>query len=243
MALEVFNRQELKFIIDHQQYDRIRESIAPSMRLDKHNKDGKTYRLHNLYIDTSDHTLIRNSLTKPIYKEKLRLRSYTGFTANDPVYLEIKKRYKRITNKRRTQLPFREALAFIESGHYNGNRDTRDTQVIREFETILSQADYFPKTYITYDRLALHSKDEATDLRITFDTNLTARRYDQPHTTSLLQEHRIIMELKSIQNIPLWLVAVLADSGVHKQSFSKYGQEYISYLQSEPLTIKGAKHA
>ena len=241
MALEVFNRQELKFVISIAQYESILHAIEPFMRLDNHNKGGRTYRLHNIYIDTADHALIRNSLSKPVYKEKLRLRSYTEFSANNPVFLEIKKRYKKITNKRRTQLPFNEALAFINSGKHPDIHDYTNAQIISEFEVILSRADYEPKTYISYDRIAFQSKDPATDLRITFDTNLTAQRYGQALTRRLLAEEHVIMELKSIHNIPLWLVAVLSNGGIHKQSFSKYGSEYLNYLNT--INLKGVTHA
>lgn len=91
MAIEIFNRQELKFVISHQQYAQILRRIQPFVMPDKHNKNGQTYRLYNLYIDTADHALIRHSMTKPVvYKEKLRIRSYADFAANPMVFLEVK---------------------------------------------------------------------------------------------------------------------------------------------------------
>lgn len=236
MAIEIFNRQELKFVITAEQYAQIVAGIAPHMQPDKHNRNGQTYRLHNLYIDTNDHALIRHSIAKPtVYKEKLRIRSYTGFEDNPVVFLEVKKRFKRITNKRRTRVPYDEALEFIATGTLPRQHDYMNTQVVRELETMIRARSYQPKTFITYDRLAFSASDPASDLRVTFDTNITAQRYGENETTALLGDGRIVMELKSCHNVPLWLVELLSRYGVQKQSFSKYGREYLGYLQRTAL--------
>lgn len=54
MAIEVFNRQELKFVITKAQYMSMLPEITRHMRLDIHNNQGQAYRLYNLYIDTED---------------------------------------------------------------------------------------------------------------------------------------------------------------------------------------------
>lgn len=240
MAIEVFNRQELKFIITIKQYEQLLAGIAPYVRPDKHNGNGRTtYRLYNLYIDTADHVLIRHSTSKPVtYKEKLRIRSYEDFAHNPIVFLEIKKRYKRITNKRRTKIPYNEALAFITSGTAPHQHSYMNHQVIRELESMLQAHNYQPKTFITYDRRAF----SADDLRITFDTAITGRRYGGDETIRLLDNTHVVMELKSLHNIPLWLTHLLSANGVRKQSFSKYGREYAHYLQTH-RAVSGAVHA
>lgn len=92
MAIEVFNRQELKFVITKAQYMSMLPEITRHMRLDIHNNQGQAYRLYNLYIDTEDRALIRHSTTKPVvYKEKLRLRSYRPFHEGEVVFFEVKK--------------------------------------------------------------------------------------------------------------------------------------------------------
>lgn len=243
MAIEIFNRQELKFVITAAQYAQVVAGIAPHMQLDKHNKNGQTYRLYNLYIDTSDNALIRHSTSKPtVYKEKLRIRSYTGFGDNPVVFLEVKKRYKRITNKRRTKIPYDEALQFIATGILPRQHNYMNPQVIRELETMIHANSYQPKTFITYDRLAFSASDPTSDLRVTFDTTITAQRYGENKTTTLLDDGHIVMELKSRDNVPLWLVELLDNLHIHKQSFSKYGREYLHFLRTSRLTT-GALHA
>ena len=53
----------------------------------------------NIYYDTADYRLIRASLEKPAYKEKLRLRSYGVTEPGGEVFLELKKKYKEMTEK------------------------------------------------------------------------------------------------------------------------------------------------
>lgn len=238
MAIEIFNRQELKFVISRDKFTQILHETSAYLQLDKHNSKGKSYRLHNLYIDTDDHALIRHSMTKPtVYKEKFRIRSYTGFEDNPVVFLEVKKRYKTITNKRRTKIPYDEALAFIATGRLPKLHDDMNPQVIRELATAFSSRPYHPKTFITYDRLAFLSRDVASDLRVTFDVAIAAQRYDAIEKTRLLDTNKVLMEVKSRNNIPLWLTDILTRHGIYKQSFSKYGRAYTGYLQSTHLPV------
>jgi len=243
MAIEVFNRRELKFIISRTQLEQMLSAIAPYMQPDKHNKDGKTYELHNLYIDTDDHALIRHSMTRPIYKEKIRIRSYHQLQNDEIVFLEVKKRYKHITNKRRTKILYADALALIETGKLTQLHGYMNTQVVRELEAMLAMKNYHPKTFISYERLAFFSKDPTNDLRLTFDINLRTRRYSESKEQRLLHADQIIMEIKSSANIPLWIVVILGDLGIQKQSFSKYGQEYLRYLRNGIPTIVGGNNA
>ncbi len=227
MAIEVFNRQELKFVISRDQYNAMMPTILQHMRADKHNKNGQAYRLYNLYIDTPDFALIRHSMAKPtVYKEKLRIRSYMPLTTDSMVFLEVKKRYKKITNKRRTKLTFGQALNFVQTGHSPALQDYMNPQVVREMSVMLKKHPYHPTTYITYDRHAYFASDAGSDLRMTFDTNLVSQQYGSAAKHSLLASDKLIMEVKSVHNMPMWLVQLLDANDVRKQSFSKYGTEY-----------------
>jgi len=76
MAIEVFNRYEKKYLIDEKTYRFITEKMSEYMVADKYSRDGQCYNIANVYYDTPDDALIRASIEKPVYKEKLRLRSY-----------------------------------------------------------------------------------------------------------------------------------------------------------------------
>lgn len=244
MAIEVFNRHETKFLIDKDTYDSIQNDLMRYMEFDDYNKEHGFYTISNIYFDTDDDYLIRTSLSKPTYKEKLRIRSYGVPDIDDKVYLEIKKKFNGIVNKRRTKLKLNEAYDFIKTGTKPDIKKYMNKQVMNEIEYILKIYDLSPKVYLAYDRKALFSKKNK-DLRITFDTNIRTRRYDLnlemgDYGESLLESNKYLMEVKAEKNIPIWLSKLLSEYKIYKTSFSKYGNEYKKMLSSE-RNMKGEK--
>ncbi len=230
MAIEVFNRHENKFLLDKATYENILEKLKDYMELDKHNKKQDFYTISNLYYDTKDNHLIRHSLSKPKYKEKLRLRSYGIPKEEDKVYLEIKKKVCGLVNKRRTTLKLSEAYDFVNTGKKPELKEYMNKQVINEIEYILKIYDLKPKLYLAYDRKALFSK-ACCDLRITFDTNIRTRRYELflengDYGELLLEKDKWLMEVKAEKSIPIWLSKLLSEEKIFKTSFSKYGTEH-----------------
>lgn len=230
MAIEVFNRYEHKYMLDRETYLRVLDKMEEHMVADAHNVGRKPYTIANLYFDTPDDYLIRESLSKPKYKEKLRLRAYGVPQENDKVYLEIKKKYNGIVNKRRTTLRLQEAYAFVETGIAPVYQEYMNRQVIREIAYFLKRYEVSPKVYLAYDRIAYFEKDNA-DLRISFDSNIRSRRYDlKPENgdygVPLLEENQYLMEVKTSLAKPMWLVELLTELGIRRNSFSKYGTEY-----------------
>ena len=104
-----FQRYEKKYLLNLEQYQKIRAGLAPYMEADEHGR----YTICNLYYDTPDFQLIRASLDKPVYKEKLRMRSYGVPADGDSVFVELKKKYKGVVYKRRTALEAGEALDYL----------------------------------------------------------------------------------------------------------------------------------
>lgn len=242
MAIEVFNRHECKYLIDQAVFEEIQEKLIKYMELDNYNKSHELYTISNIYYDTKDNHLIRTSLSKPRYKEKLRLRAYGIPRVDEKVYLEIKKKVCGVVNKRRTKLSLKEAYDFIATGEKPVEKDYMNKQVINEIQYILSIYDLEPKLYLAYDRKAFFSK-ESRDLRITFDTNIRTRRYDLflergDYGESLLDKGKWLMEVKAEKNIPLWLSTMLSEYKIFKTSFSKYGKEYEKFLIKE-RSLKG----
>jgi hypothetical protein len=230
MAIEVFNRKESKFLIDKAIFNEIQDRLLEYMELDEYNKSHEFYTISNIYYDTEDNYLIRNSLSKPKYKEKLRLRSYGVPEGDAKVYLEIKKKVCGLVNKRRTTLKLSEAYNFVETGIKPELKSYMNRQVLNEIEYILKIRDLQPKLYLAYDRKAMFGKDNR-DLRITFDTNIRTRRYDLKlesgdHGDDLINDGQWLMEVKAEKNIPIWLSKLLSEYKVVSTSFSKYGEEY-----------------
>lgn len=218
----VFRRYELKYLLTRAQKARIVQAIAPYMQLDQYGHSV----IRNLYFDTDSYRLIRRSLEKPLYKEKLRLRSYSRATCKSPVFVELKKKYDGVVYKRRLSLPEQEALSWLGGGAL-----PQDTQIAREI-------DYFfrfygalhPTLFLSYEREAYYCRD-GSDFRITFDENILCRKTElsletEAYGAPLLDEDAVLMELKCSGGIPLWLVRVLSEEKLYKTSFSKYGTAY-----------------
>ena len=105
----VFKRYELKYMLTIAQKEKILEAIAPYMKLDKY---GRTV-IRNIYFDTENYRLIRRSIEKPAYKEKLRIRSYSQATSDSTVFVELKKKYDKVVYKRRIALTEGEAMVRV----------------------------------------------------------------------------------------------------------------------------------
>lgn len=242
MAIEVFNRHESKFLIDKNIYEDIQKELLKYMELDEYNRSHEFYTISNIYYDTKDNHLIRTSLSRPQYKEKLRIRAYGVPESNEKVYLEIKKKVCGVVNKRRTTLKLQEAYDFVNTGKKPELMGYMNGQVINEIEYLLKAYNLEPKLYLAYDRLAMFGR-ENRNLRITFDTNIRTRRYDLglemgDYGEKLMGNNQWLMELKSEKNIPLWLSSLFSEYKVYNTSFSKYGREYEEMLQNE-IRLKG----
>lgn len=239
VAIEVFNRFEHKYLLDRDTYEKVLPIIEERMNIDSHNKDGHSYAISNIYYDTDDDFLIRNSLSKPAYKEKLRLRSYGTADMDSKVFLEIKKKYKGIVNKRRTVLTLKEAYEFTSTGIPPEIKPYMNYQVIKELEYFLKLYKPVPKLSLSYDRMAFFDR-ENSDLRISFDMNIRSRRYNLglekgDYGTRLLSEDVYLMEIKTSLAKPLWLCEMLTEFNIKRQSFSKYGTEFKQMINAEKL--------
>ncbi len=237
MSINAFKRYEMKFLLSREQFDALLPKLIQHMNPDQNCKNGGSYNIYNIYYDTFDSSLIRTSLSKPLYKEKLRLRSYT--TPNSPdsrVYLELKKKTTGIVHKRRAAMTLKEAYEFIESGRKPIAKNYIGQQVINELEYFLGRYEVFPAAYISYTRMAFFGKNDR-DFRVTFDSNITTRRSELylekgPFGEQLLENGQYLMEVKISRAVPIWLAEILSELKIYKRNFSKYGKEYAYYCQN-----------
>ncbi|MEA4887870.1 MAG: polyphosphate polymerase domain-containing protein [Clostridiaceae bacterium] len=243
MAIEVFNRHEKKYLIDEKILTSLQSRIAGYMEPDAYNRSGRTYTIANIYYDTDDSHLIHASLQGPRYKEKLRLRSYGVPRADDKVYLEIKKKFSGLVNKRRSALRLSQAYEFIRTGVLPEPDAAQNRQVLQEIAYLLQEYPLKPKLYLAYDRLAYFDQNDRS-LRISFDTGIRTRRTDLAleagdYGTPLLKKGLWLMEIKIFQSMPIWLARLLSEYQVYPTSFSKYGAEY-QHLLLEDAEAGGA---
>lgn len=180
----------------------------------------------NLYYDTPDYYLIRHSLEKPKYKEKLRLRCYGVPDAQTQVFLEIKKKAKGIVYKRRESIPYDQALSYL-----NGKGGGSDSQIFHELDWMLQYyKELKPRAFLSYERDSLKGKEDP-NLRLTLDQEIRWRtkKLDLRLGTegeALLQPGQTLMEIKIPNAMPLWLAEALSELSIFPVSFSKYGRAY-----------------
>lgn len=229
MAIEVFNRYEIKYLLTKEQYQNILDEVPMHMDCDPFNKNGNFYSICNLYLDNSNDYFIRRSLEKPVFKEKIRLRGYARPDMNDTVYLEIKKKYKGLVNKRRTPFILKEAYDFLNDGVFPKSTNLNH-QVFNEINYVMKTFQAKPKVYISYDRLAFFEKGN-NDFRMTIDKNIQTRRTDLKlekgmYGEQILPPDTYLMEAKAFGAFPVWFSKMLSKNRIYNNSFSKYGEEY-----------------
>lgn len=224
---DVFNRVEKKYILNKTQFNKIKNIIYKNIKLDPYHS--KEYTISSIYLDTDNFDLIRKSMEKPIYKEKVRLRSYGVPNLSDEVFLEIKKKYNGYGNKRRIKIKLKEAYEFI-----NGKIKI-NSQIGKELDYTIKRNILKPKIYIAYDRIAFQEKE----FRITLDYNIRYRIEDieleKGDSGNLLGKDLYIMEAKALNAYPKWFIKLLSQEKIYPKSFSKYGNIYKKLKQERKI--------
>ncbi len=224
-------------MLSNEDLDALMPLLAENMDSDPYNFGGKTYQISNIYFDTPQNELIIKSLEKPVYKEKLRLRSYGRVEKPEQtVFLEIKKKFDGVVYKRRTPFTYNSAISFLEEQKLPENEKT-NWQVLREIMDLQKRYELLPRVFISYERLAFFGKNNS-DFRITLDRNILTRRDDlkldsEIYGTPLLQDGMWLMEAKAFKSFPLWFAKFLSKRKIYRTSFSKYGSEYRAYRSNE----------
>ena len=234
---DVFERYELKFIISQEQRNRLKELLEIYMKEDENGKSS----LYNLYYDTEDFLLIRRSIEKPVYKEKLRVRSYKEADDDSKVFVEIKKKMKKIVYKRRVSMNYADAIRYLKGEdivEVENETVSKPSQILREinyFKELYQTLE--PRVLIAYDREAYFAKSDE-NFRLTFDQNIvwsdTELRLKKANITNLvLEDNKVLMEIKVSAGIPMWLTQFLSENKIYKTSFSKYGNAYKQILEKK----------
>ena len=226
----VFKRYELKYMLTYEQKEKVLLAMSPHMELDKY---GRTT-IRNIYFDTDDYRLIRRSIEKPAYKEKLRIRSYAQAPEDSTVFVELKKKYQKIVYKRRIPFCERDAIAWV----CREQACPVNTQISREIDYFLNfYGKLNPSVFLSYEREAYYEINGG-DFRVTFDDNILCRQTDvnlcsPVYGTPILPDGKVLMEIKCSGGIPLWMVDVLSREHIYKTSFSKYGTAYTKLIFPE----------
>lgn len=232
MAQEIFERYEKKYMLTADQYHGLCKSFGGRMEADEYG----LHTISNIYLDTEDFELIRTSIERPAYKEKLRLRAYGEVKDDSEVFLELKKKCCGVVYKRRTQMSLKEAVQYLNKG----KRPEAENQIFREIEYVKERYLLKPAAYVAYDRDAWFCRDDK-ELRVTFDRNIRCRKEHLDlcagdYGVQLLPEGNVLMEVKIPGAMPVWMSRVFSELKIYPVSFSKYGRYYQTYILKKPMT-------
>jgi hypothetical protein len=228
-TIHSFNRFELKYLLSLQQAERFKATLQAYVVPDEHGYNNGHYTLSSLYYDSPDLRCYRENDDGLKFRRKLRIRRYeTGevFTDESPVFLEIKQRYDRVTQKRRTVLPYREALRLCNDRQIP-DHESGDRALIEEIYAFLWQYNLRPVSVVRYDRQAFIGTEYDMGLRVTFDTSLSfqaqqLRLHEQPSGLPLLPASVTVVEIKVNERIPIWLTEMIAAHNLQRVGISKY---------------------
>ena len=231
-----FKRHEMKFLLNEEQFNLISEKIQPFMTADSYGIDT----ILNIYLDNENNDVVRTSLGKPAYKEKLRLRGYGTVSDNSEAFLEIKKKFRGIVYKRRLELPYKQLHEYITNG-VPPQISEQNRQVFEEIDYFIGRLELSPAIVLCYDRQAFFGNDDR-EFRLTFDGNIRNRRTDldlrKGDFGELLSNQPFrVMEVKSAGGVPMWLVKILSENKIYNGHFSKYGNVF----QNEILQNRSLK--
>lgn len=222
---EVFRRIEKKYIVDEPTYEKLIKKLNGHFVKDRYYKST----ICNIYYDTPSHQLVRNSIEKPVYKEKLRVRSYGVPNDEDMVFVELKKKYKGVVYKRRIEMTLAQTRDFFagkEVPHDNPQIENELKYFLKFYEGIA------PAMYLSYDRLAYCGAEDPS-LRLTFDTHILYREEQKELDKGIWGKELLpagvrVMEIKIPNAMPLWLSTILDELEIYPASFSKYGTAYLN---------------
>lgn len=221
-----FKRYEKKYLLSREKYLELWSQLESRLMPDQFFQST----VMSLYYDWDDFRLIRSSIEQPVYKEKLRLRSYDVPGEESPVFVELKKKYKGIVYKRRVRMTEREAEDYLAGRTAAPAED----QISREIDWFLKTNPVQPKVLIACDRKAYVGREEP-GLRLTFDSSIRwrdtqLRLTEGDHGRELLEDGQVLLEIKMPESAPLWLAELLSSLEIFPRSFSKYGQCYKNQL-------------
>ncbi len=232
---DVFKRYEKKYLLTSEQYSEISKALAPRMARDRFAESS----IGNIYYDTPDFRIIRRSLDRPAYKEKLRLRTYKTPDSGTEAFVELKKKYDHVVYKRRVAMRYGDALSYL-----NGGAAPEDTQISHEIEWFLNFYEGLrPAMCIFYERLAVFDPEQPA-LRITFDTGIRWRTEGLDLSLGtrgemLMPSGMRLMEIKIPGAVPVWLARALSEAGIFPVKYSKYGQAYQNMLAGRVAGERG----
>lgn len=220
MAQQIFRRTEIKYLLSEDEVKSLLWLIEPYLEKDRYSKSTNC----SIYFDDENRYLAIHSLEKPLYKEKVRIRSYGVPKLSDIVFLEIKKKYKGVGSKRRIPIKLSDFYEFLKTGKLDSNSEI----IKKELDSCFRRYNLKPTMFLAYDRTSYCDKADPT-FRITFDRNVRSRNDDLrlengDRGKKYFKNSEVVMEVKALNRYPFYFVRALSKLKIYPASFSKYGR-------------------
>ncbi|MFC5829845.1 polyphosphate polymerase domain-containing protein [Nonomuraea insulae] len=234
-TLHAFNRYEIKYLIDTAQVRELREEMERRLDRDQHCPDAG-YTIWSVYYDTRQLRFYWEKIEGLKFRRKLRIRHYGDrFAAGEdtPVFVEIKQRVNRVTQKRRVLLPYRDALTLCD-GRRMVEHEPSQRAFLEEVLDLVSRLELNPTAMTGYQRHAYMGRDADVGLRVTFDQRVRGRDRDfhfgaDAENRLIVPAGKAIMEVKANERVPYWLTDLTARRNLQVVRVSKYCQSVEAY--------------
>jgi SPX domain protein involved in polyphosphate accumulation len=247
-TIRTFNRFELKYILDLKQAEKFKSGLRAYMVPDEHGNNNGRYMLSSLYYDSPNFACYHEKVDGLRFRRKLRLRIYETdgmLTEESPVFLEIKQRVDRVTQKRRAVMTYGNALRLCNDRVLPGEVSPEDRDVVDEIYVFLWQYNLQPASIVHYERQAFTGTDFDPGLRITFDTSLSFQAYplhlhELDSSLPMMSENQVVLEIKVNERVPIWLTDLIKVHALQLIRISKYcrsieAAQYMPGMQARRL--------
>ncbi|MGW0172250.1 VTC domain-containing protein [Rhodococcus sp. NPDC003322] len=229
-ALHAFNRYEIKYLVDELKVPELRRELAARMDTDPYSPHGG-YPVTSLYYDTPDLRFYWEKIEGLKFRRKLRLRLYgqpAECTDDTPVQIEIKQRVNRVTQKRRTAMPYGVAQRWL-NGREEIECDPSQRPFVNEVTTLIGNLDLRPMVTTGYLREAFVGREADLGLRVTIDHKVHGRDRDFHFASGaenrfIIPPKLAIVELKANERVPYWATDLTARLNMSVIRVSKYCQ-------------------
>ena len=223
--LHAFNRYEIKYLVDVTALGPLSDELAVQLA------PAGEYSVWSLYYDTPQLRFYWEKVEGLRFRRKLRLRHYgePGTLGPDgDVFVEIKQRVNRVTQKRRVRMPYTAARRLCD-GRAMVDHEPAERPFLDEVLGLAAGLDLRPVTITGYRRQAFVGRDAQTGLRLTIDQRVRGR--DRDLDLALAAENRFIVpaaraivEVKANERVPYWFTDLAARCGLQVARISKYCQ-------------------
>ena len=228
--LHAFNRYEIKYLIDTSMLDDLRAEMETRLDRDAHSGP-EGYGIWSVYYDTRQLRFYWEKIEGLKFRRKLRIRHYGDRFAIDedtPVFVEIKQRVNRVTQKRRVRVPYGDALRLCDKRELIEHADS-EAPFVHEVLDLVSRLDLRATAITGYQRHAYLGRGADVGLRVTFDQRVRGRDRDfdlgiRAENRLIVPAHKSIMEVKANERVPYWLTDLTSKWNLQVVRVSKYCQ-------------------